>query len=111
MSSESEYADAFELSSTQAAANNPELLNKNHRNQVGLTFQHIDSILTDIEQILLEPERGSPFARYGSDITAVPRVTSFTKRSANSSKTLRLLSQNLRQKSLMPNLREFVCIT
>jgi GTP-binding protein EngB required for normal cell division len=52
-----------------AGSNGSEVLNNNHRLQLRVTFQHIDSILTEVEQILADPERHSPFSRYTSDIT------------------------------------------
>ena len=56
-----------------AGGSGSELLNKNHRLRLRLTFEHIDSILTEVEQILADPERNSPFSRYTSDITPVQR--------------------------------------
>jgi GTPase Era involved in 16S rRNA processing len=56
-----------------AAGNGSAILNKNHRLQLRLTFQYIDSILTEVEQILADPERKSPFGRYTSDITLTQR--------------------------------------
>jgi hypothetical protein len=53
--------------------NGSEILNKNHRVQLRLTFEHIDSILTEVDQILTDSERNSPFSRYTSDITPVQR--------------------------------------
>jgi hypothetical protein len=56
-----------------AGGKGSEILNKNHRLQLRLTFEHIDSILTEVEQILADSERNSPFSRYTSDITPVQR--------------------------------------
>jgi hypothetical protein len=55
------------------SASGSEMLNKNHRIQLRLTFQHIDSILTEIEHILIDPERDSPFSRYTQDLTPLQR--------------------------------------
>jgi hypothetical protein len=74
MSVEQEPAGALEPGSRQSTGRNgSEILNENHRLQLRLTFQHIDSILTEVEQILAEPERNSPFSPYTSDITPVQR--------------------------------------
>jgi GTPase Era involved in 16S rRNA processing len=56
-----------------AGNNGSEVLNHNHRLQLRITFQHIDSILTEVEQILVDPERNSPFSRYTPDITPTQR--------------------------------------
>jgi GTPase Era involved in 16S rRNA processing len=56
-----------------AGGSGSEVLNNNHRLQLRITFQHIDSVLTEVEQILADPERYSPFSRYTSDITPTQR--------------------------------------
>jgi GTPase SAR1 family protein len=56
-----------------AGSREPEILNENHRLQLRYTFQCIDSVLTEIEQILADPERKSPFSPYICDVTLTQR--------------------------------------
>jgi GTP-binding protein EngB required for normal cell division len=56
-----------------AGSREPEMLNENHRFQLRYTFQCIDSVLTEIEQILADPECKSAFSPYTSDVTLTQR--------------------------------------
>jgi len=48
---------------------NLNLLNENHQLRLRVTFEHIDSLLTDVEQILGDSAAESPFSRYRGDTT------------------------------------------
>jgi GTP-binding protein EngB required for normal cell division len=48
---------------------NLELLNENHQLRLRVTFQHIDSLLTEVEQVLGDSASESPFNRYRGDTT------------------------------------------
>jgi len=74
MKKEEQLAPSLDLDSRAGAGRRgPEILNENHRLQLRYTFQCIDSVLTEIEQILADPERKSPFSPYTSDVTLTQR--------------------------------------
>jgi GTP-binding protein EngB required for normal cell division len=74
MSREQQLATGVELNSLQCGeGDGSHTLKNNHRLQVRLAFERIDSILTSVEQILVSPDRNSPFRRYRSDITPAQR--------------------------------------
>jgi GTP-binding protein EngB required for normal cell division len=50
---------------------NLDLLNENHQLRLRITFEHIDSLLTEVEQILIDSASESPFNRYRADATPI----------------------------------------
>jgi GTP-binding protein EngB required for normal cell division len=46
-------------------------LNQYHQLQLRVTFEHIDSLLTEVEHILADAHSDSPFNRYTGDTTAI----------------------------------------
>jgi len=60
MKKEEQLAPSLDPDSLAGAGScEPEIQNENHRLQLRYTFQCIDSVLTEIEQILADPERKS----------------------------------------------------
>jgi hypothetical protein len=55
------------------SGNEPAELNDYHRRRLRVTFQHVDSILNEVEQILADLERRSPFCPYSSDLNSTQR--------------------------------------
>ena len=47
------------------------LLNEYHQRRLRVTFQHIDSLLTEVERILVDAVSDSPFNRYTADTTPI----------------------------------------
>ena len=56
---------------SSAGEQNLESLNEYHQLRVRVFFQHIDSLLTEVEEILAEAQSGSPFSRYIADTTPI----------------------------------------
>jgi len=54
-----------------AGEGNFDLLNEYHQLRLRVTFQHIDSLLTDVEHILIDSVSDSPFNRYRGDTTPI----------------------------------------
>jgi GTP-binding protein EngB required for normal cell division len=52
---------------------NLELLNEHQRLRLRVTFEHIDSLLADVDHILAESASYSPFNRYGADTTPIQK--------------------------------------
>jgi hypothetical protein len=48
-----------------------DLLNENHQLRLRITFEHIDSLLSEVEQILIDSASESPFNRYRADATPI----------------------------------------
>src|ERR1700740_1605317 len=56
---------------SSAGEQNLELLNQYHQLRVRVSFQHIDSLLSEVEDILTEAQSASPFNRYIGDTTPI----------------------------------------
>ncbi len=56
---------------SSTAEGNLELLNEYHQRQLRVSFQHIDSILTEVEHIFADTQSSSPFNRYSRDTTPI----------------------------------------
>jgi GTP-binding protein EngB required for normal cell division len=63
--------EAMECIGSVAAERKCDLFNEYHRLHLKATFQHIDSLLTDVEHILVESVSDSPFNRYRGDTTPI----------------------------------------
>jgi hypothetical protein len=48
-----------------------EPFNEYHQLRLRVTFQHIDSLLAEVEHILVDAQSGSPFNRYAGDTTPI----------------------------------------
>jgi hypothetical protein len=62
---------AMESTGSVTAERNCDLLNEYHRLHLKVTFQHIDSLLTEVERILVDSVSDSPFNRYRGDTTPI----------------------------------------
>jgi GTP-binding protein EngB required for normal cell division len=54
-----------------AGERNCELLNEYQQNCLRVTFDHIDSLLTEVDHVLVDSVSDSPFNRYGVDTTPI----------------------------------------
>jgi hypothetical protein len=63
--------EAMEFIRSVATERNFDLLNEYHRLHLKVTFQHIDSLLTEVEHILVDSVSDSPFNRYSGDTTPI----------------------------------------
>jgi hypothetical protein len=65
----------FELEDQNSqAANRKEVLNDGHRRRLRVTFQHVDSILREVEHIFADQQSKSPLSPYSSDLDSIKRL-------------------------------------